>query len=887
MKRSAALLPALALAVLPAAAQTDGASPEAAAPPSDVAEAALRDDIPSLAFDAATNALALAETDAERDRAFALAAAARERTAAPADMIAWLDETVPSSLLRDGVPPAADYFRARAFAALGRHGEAIALLRPLAGGALGDSPLAASARRDLAYSLGVSGRVSEALELAGGSEPENAPAALDLARLLLSAGEPDRALGLLEPLCADTNAPPAVAAPAALLRALALGDAGAVSNALEALEPVAGSAGTNAPPDVRALALAARAAFLADAGGVPSAEAVALAGEAAGLAVSRAARLDCDLALFSLLARIPGDADAIGVARTNLVSAAPDFPPVAAAVRDAAASRLGAGDATNALAFADLFLSSFADAPDEAAVLRVRAAALAALDRYDEASAAHLRAAEFAAAAGDEVSRLGSLRDAAAVQLEAGNARLAAATLETLLAADPPPDLRASASLLAAECLARTDPAAAPDAFEAVADEFPDAPERPVALYRAARIVAETAEDGDTNALARAEALYAAAGGMDEPAFLAISVLAAGAESATNAPPAAERPGPGGDGERPPPAPSVADPDDEAASARLRAASTLGTALVAMKAGRFAEALPLLDNVAATPGGGPASEQAAALRPSVLTALGRPAEALAAYVVFTNANPASAWLPDVRFWRAAHAFNGGNWAEAADLMSGYAADFPGTERAEHALRFAAEALLRANRFEEVGAAVRALAAANPSSALLPAARFAQGEALCRLLRFDEAADIFRDLAAPDGGDLATRALVRLGDCLFTLGGETPARYAESLEAYRAALAATNCAALGLDAECAYKTGRSLEKAGDPDAALAHWYGTVLLPYEAAPRASAAPWYSRAVFAAAAVLRARGDAPGATALLSRLAASELPGAEEARRLLSLP
>ena len=220
MKRSVALLAALAFAGISAAAQTNEPPSEAAAPeiaaaqtneppseaaapetaaaprptPADMAEAALRDGIPSLAFDAATNALALAETDAARERAFEIAAAARERTASPADMLAWLDEAAGAL---EGIPPAADYFRARALAALGRHAEAIRLLRPLAGGALGESPLTASVRRDLAYSLGVSGRVAEALELFGRPEPGNAPAALDLARLLLSAGEPERGWGWL------------------------------------------------------------------------------------------------------------------------------------------------------------------------------------------------------------------------------------------------------------------------------------------------------------------------------------------------------------------------------------------------------------------------------------------------------------------------------------------------------------------------------------------------------------------------------------------------------------------------------------------------------------------------------------------------------------------
>ncbi|MBQ3810287.1 MAG: hypothetical protein II839_05655, partial [Kiritimatiellae bacterium] len=90
--RSALLAAAIVFACTAAAAQTNE-PPEAAPPaaPAEVAEAALRDNIPSLAFEAATNALEAAETPEARERAFELAAAARERTAAPADMLAWLD----------------------------------------------------------------------------------------------------------------------------------------------------------------------------------------------------------------------------------------------------------------------------------------------------------------------------------------------------------------------------------------------------------------------------------------------------------------------------------------------------------------------------------------------------------------------------------------------------------------------------------------------------------------------------------------------------------------------------------------------------------------------------------------------------------------------------
>ena len=804
--KSAAFLAAFVLASGAAAARAD-----APAGPADVAEAALRDGIPALAFDAATGALARAESPEARKRAFALAAAARERTASPADVIAWLDETVSASPAGEEIPAAADYFRARALAALGRHDEAIRLLRPLTGDSLGDSPLAAAARRDLAYSLGVSGLVPEALS------------ALD---------------------------------------------------SVDEEEP---------PPDLRALALASRALLLDPA----DTNALALAEEAAALAESPAARLDCNVALLRLRARSDEAGGETAALARSLVAAAPGHPAVAAGVRVAAAARLAAGDAETALALADLFVASFADSADEAAVLRLRADALAELDRPDEAAAAYLRAAEFAAAAGDEAARHGSLLAAAAVRRKAGNPRLAAATLAQLLDAEPAPAVRAAAAFLSAECLADLDDPGALDAFLAVAADFPDSPERAAADFRAAGLVAAAAGPGDTNALARAEALYARAGGTDPAARAAIDGLAARLAAPSGEAPSGGETPPGAAVRDDEPVPAAADPDDEAASAQLHAASTLGTALVAVRAGRFDEALALLDNAAATPGGGSAAEQAAALRPSVLTALGRPAEALAAFTVFTNAYPASAWLADARFWRAAHAFNGGDWSEAADLMAGFAREFPGTPEAEHALHDAAVALLRANRFAEVGPAVRELASAFPSSPLLPAARFAHGEALCRLLRFDEAADLFRDLAESADPAVAVRAAVRLGDCLFTLGGDDPSRYAESLAGYRRALDSPLAAELGLAAECACKIGRSLEKGGDPDGAFKQYYEAVVLPYESGPSAAAAPWYSRAVFAAAAILRDRGNDAGADALLARLAASDLPGAEEAGRLLARP
>ena len=169
MKRSAVFLPVFAFcaACLTAAAQTNAPAaeavpaaeelPSAAADAADVAEAALRDGIASLAFVEATNALAAAEEPAEVRRAFTLAAAALERTAPPETLLAWLDSLENKASL----PPAA-WFRARALSALGRHAEAAAVLAPLRAALPEDDELAGPVLRDLAFALLSDGRPAEA-----------------------------------------------------------------------------------------------------------------------------------------------------------------------------------------------------------------------------------------------------------------------------------------------------------------------------------------------------------------------------------------------------------------------------------------------------------------------------------------------------------------------------------------------------------------------------------------------------------------------------------------------------------------------------------------------------------------------------------------------------
>ena len=821
---------------------------DAVADPADIAERALRDGLPSLALPAATNALARATNAADRVRAFTLAAAARERLLPAAGMLEWLDAEP------DAPADPADYHRARALCALGRHGEAAALLAALRARLPDDSPLLGPALRDLAYALTADGRPAEAaaaLEPVRGDDPS---LTLELGRLWLASGAEDRAGELLAPLAARTDSPD-LAATAALLLARYADDAAAVSNALSALAAARGEE-ERLPPDLRALVLSASAALASPGTDEPPSDAIDDARRAVAIAESEQTRLECQAELLALLARRRDSGEAADLAR-RLVTGAHRMPVVPAAIREAAGSLAAAGRPEEALAFCDLFVASFTDDPGEDAVQRIRARSLSELDRHAEASAAHLRAAEICEVRGDAAGRLSALYDAASEQRLAGLYRQASATLETLRASDPPPALRASADLLSAECLAPLDPTAATSAFLAVSTNHPATPEASAALFRAAQLTAAAPATNSTENLVQAIDLFRRAAAPPPPP-----------------PESAEGSG-------------AAIPADEAAANAMQAASALSVALLQQRLGDYDAALSSLEVAAASPGGGAASEQAAALRPATLLALGRDAEALAAYTVFTNAYPASRWMPDALFWRASRAFDTADWTQAEALFSSFAARYPGSPKAPHALYCQAVSLFRTQRHADAIRIVESLASVYPSSENVPPARFLQAEALCQLLEFDNAALVFARLASGTRTprDLALRAAVRRADCLFALGGDAPDRYRESLDAYRAALALPECGPSGFEAECRYKIGRSLERLGEEDAALAQYYEQVVVPFEAAPSPADALWYSRAVFGAAGILRRRENGQEADRLLAKIAESDYPRAEEARRLLA--
>ena len=132
-----------------------------------------------------------------------------------------------------------------------------------------------------------------------------------------------------------------------------------------------------------------------------------------------------------------------------------------------------------------------------------------------------------------------------------------------------------------------------------------------------------------------------------------------------------------------------------------------------------------------------------------------------------------------------------------------------------------------------------------------------------------------------------RAKMLRADSFFVLGADNPARYVEALEAYRELQMGEE-----LDADMklllAFKTARTLDKLGNADEALEHYYCDVVLAYRDG-RSRGVPYseeskatFARAAFLAADMLEARGDVSQADRVLRLVVKSDvLPAVKEAK------
>lgn len=179
------------------------------------------------------------------------------------------------------------------------------------------------------------------------------------------------------------------------------------------------------------------------------------------------------------------------------------------------------------------------------------------------------------------------------------------------------------------------------------------------------------------------------------------------------------------------------------------------------------------------------------------------------------------------------------------------------------------------------------AAASRNGPLKLSARLRQAEVQNRVDRGRDALILYDGVIAATAGDNPTpaelesrcTALAGRGETLFALAARDPKQYADSAAAFDQ-LAKAPGASLAWRRLALTKKGRALEKAGDPDAALVAYCQT--LDAEAQPGEIPQPewtWFYRAGYDAAKLLEARADWPAVIAIYQKLAAADGPSKAE--------
>jgi tetratricopeptide (TPR) repeat protein len=267
--------------------------------------------------------------------------------------------------------------------------------------------------------------------------------------------------------------------------------------------------------------------------------------------------------------------------------------------------------------------------------------------------------------------------------------------------------------------------------------------------------------------------------------------------------------------------------------------------------------------------------------------MGRDEEALDICMRFLETFPDSRWAPGVRFWLGTFHHNAGRFEKAMELFLSFADRYPSHALADDAVLWAGICAARNKDYLGSIELLNRLVKEYPGSEKLAEARFAQADSLTQLARYAAAILIYDEIIAKyPGRELVPAAWGRKGDCQFTLGAEDPSRYRESMESYRVVV--NNARAdveLVLQAE--YKIGRCHEKLGRPMEAFEHYYLRVLLPFLQRQEAgewigdAAKVWFTRAAFAAAAIMEQQEDWRRAVSILKRVVDAEVPAADEAR------
>ena len=265
---------------------------------------------------------------------------------------------------------------------------------------------------------------------------------------------------------------------------------------------------------------------------------------------------------------------------------------------------------------------------------------------------------------------------------------------------------------------------------------------------------------------------------------------------------------------------------------------------------------------------------------------GRDEDARAAAVSFIGAFTNSPQLSEMVLWLAKFDYNRNRLDEASRRLLQYAEAWPHGAWADAALLWAGRVAFRRADYTNSVNLMSRLQREYPQSPRFAESRFVQGDALCMLARYDEAALVFDEIISRYAdSDWVTPAWARKGDCLFALGSDKPARYEQAMKAYRE-VPGRRDAAPEMILQAEFKVGRCLQKKKQADAAIDQYYSHVVLRYLDDRQKgvyyseAASTWFVQAAFQAAELLEQKKDIDQAERVLNRVVQSNAPGHEEA-------
>lgn len=322
-----------------------------------------------------------------------------------------------------------------------------------------------------------------------------------------------------------------------------------------------------------------------------------------------------------------------------------------------------------------------------------------------------------------------------------------------------------------------------------------------------------------------------------------------------------------------------------------QARSLYGLALIAYRAGRFAEALQRFDEALRLAGNAvnspPAGKDEIAADAAYMSGwcyfmLNKIIDARNRFSGIAVSYPRSSKAPEALFWLGENDYNNRRYNSAETFFRRLATDCPNSPVADDALFWAGRSALQLNEFRRGRDYFSLLIKNYPLSPRRPEARYFQGIALCELGQFDAAILILNEIIKqyPDH-NLAEPAAFKKADCQFILGSNEPKRYEEAVNSYQIILDRPDCSPPSR-LQAKYKAGRCLEKLGKTNEAFAQYMGVVysyLQNQDQTPPGNL--WFTRAAFNAAGIMEEQQLWRRAVNIYERVVEADIPASRDAQ------